>query len=208
MVTAKLFVEGGGNSNLLRTECRKGFSNFLSNAGLKGFMPRIIACGRRQDAFDSFCAAIKNGENAFLLVDSEDLVKNEYHQELPETWKPFEHLHERDNWDKPEDADEESCHLMMPCMEAWLIADGNALRKFFGGKFNAKPLPAQGTSPEAMTKKNIYDALNRSTLQCKKHYDKGDNSFEILEAVNPIIVTSRCSWAKRFVDTLKKKLAV
>lgn len=55
MVGMKLYVEGGGDTNLLRTACRQGFSEFLKKAGLAGRMPRVVACGGRQDAYDAFC---------------------------------------------------------------------------------------------------------------------------------------------------------
>lgn len=33
MVSVKLFVEGGGDKSKLRSECRRGFKNFLEKAG-------------------------------------------------------------------------------------------------------------------------------------------------------------------------------
>lgn len=63
----KLYVEGGGDSAALKTACRAGFSEFLSKAGLKGKMPRIVACGSRQNAYDSFCTAINSGEDQINL---------------------------------------------------------------------------------------------------------------------------------------------
>jgi len=71
MVDCKLYVEGGGGSKLLRTECRAGFSVFLEKAGLRDAMPRIVACGSRNEAYDKFCIAVEHGQRAFLLVDSE-----------------------------------------------------------------------------------------------------------------------------------------
>ena len=76
MTTVKLFVEGGGDSNSLRIECRAAFNHFLQKAGLAGKMPRIIASGSRKAAYDDFCTAIRNGEEAMLLVDSEIAVLN------------------------------------------------------------------------------------------------------------------------------------
>lgn len=64
MKTVKLFVEGGGDSNSLRTECRAAFSAFLQKAGLSGYMPRIVASGSRRAAFDDYCTSISNGEEA------------------------------------------------------------------------------------------------------------------------------------------------
>lgn len=60
----KIYAEGGGNAASLKAECRKGFSKFFETAGFKGRMPRVIACGGRQDAYDSFCTAISQGECA------------------------------------------------------------------------------------------------------------------------------------------------
>lgn len=73
----KLYVEGGGDAAALKTACREGFAKFLGKAGLAGRMPRIVACGSRADAYDSFCTAIRNGEAAMLLVDSESPVLSE-----------------------------------------------------------------------------------------------------------------------------------
>ena len=50
MVELHLYVEGGGDSKVLRTACRRGFSEFLAKAGLQGHMPRIVACGGRSQA--------------------------------------------------------------------------------------------------------------------------------------------------------------
>ena len=70
MVKVTLYVEGGGDTNALKTACREGFREFITKAGIKG-RPRIVACGTRRDAFESFCTAIDQGEAAMLLVDSE-----------------------------------------------------------------------------------------------------------------------------------------
>ena len=52
MVTVRLYVEGGGDSKKLRVQCRRGFRKFVEKAGLKGRMPRIVACGGRQAEVD------------------------------------------------------------------------------------------------------------------------------------------------------------
>ncbi|MDR0720595.1 MAG: hypothetical protein LBF78_13230, partial [Treponema sp.] len=54
----KIYVEGGGDTHTLRTACRRGFSGFLEKAGLKGYMPRIVACGSRNNAYADFCTAM------------------------------------------------------------------------------------------------------------------------------------------------------
>ena len=61
MVTIKLYVEGGGDSKALKTACRKGFRKFIEKAGLMGNMPKIVACGGRQKAYQSFRKALIAG---------------------------------------------------------------------------------------------------------------------------------------------------
>lgn len=46
-------------------------SESFEKAGLSGKMPSISACGGRRSAYEDYCTAIKNGEAAVLLVDSE-----------------------------------------------------------------------------------------------------------------------------------------
>ena len=99
-----------------------------------GRMPAVVACGSRNDAYDSYCTAIANaGQNDFpiLLVDSEAAV----------TQEPWDHLKARDNWDRPDNAIDEHAHLMVQCMEAWFVADRELLARFFGQGFSENPLP-------------------------------------------------------------------
>ena len=136
----KLYVEGGGHAASLRTACREGFTKFLSRAGLAGHMPRVVACGSRAEAYDSFCTAMQNGEDALLLVDSEAPVLaraqpgNAAQREERERWQPWLHLRERkgDGWEMPAGSSDLQCHLMVQCMEAWLLADRGVLKTFFG----------------------------------------------------------------------------
>jgi energy-coupling factor transporter ATP-binding protein EcfA2 len=94
--------EGGGDTHTLRTACRRGFSEFLEKTGLKGYMPRIVACGSRNNAYGDSCTAIKNNESAMLLVDSESPVAKDYREKDPSKWDPRRHLTVRqgDGWTK------------------------------------------------------------------------------------------------------------
>jgi hypothetical protein len=212
VVGVYLFVEGGGNSNELKTECRRGFSVFLEKAGLKGKMPRIVACGGREQAFDRFSTAEKNGERALLLVDSETAITADCQQGDSGTWKPWTHLKNRqgDNWEKPDNAADDDCHLMVQCMESWFIADRETLKTFFGQDFNANALPALGNSIEAIDMVQIYQSLANATRNCeaKGQYGKGKHSFKILALIDPVKVTAASPWAERFVKTAKVKMRV
>lgn len=201
----KIYVEGGGDASLMKTECRQGFSKFFKAAGLKGKMPRIVACGGRHDAYNSFCTAIKQGECAFLLVDSEAAVDATHQQGSSDLWKPWSHLQQRDNWKKPANAEDTHCHLMVQCMEAWFIADGETLDKFFGQGFQLNKLPTVANSIESLCKDQLYKALADATRNCRKgRYGKGSHSFKLLASVHPKNVTDASPWAKRLIETLDK----
>jgi hypothetical protein len=200
-VNVKVYVEGGGLTNALRTRCREGFSEFFRKAGLEGRMPRIVAGGGRREAFDDFCTALKKaGVEDFivLLVDSEAPVAAGN--------GPWMHLKSRDEWDKPVAATDDNAHLMVQCMEAWFLADKDTLAAFFGNGFNRGALPAR-PEIEDVAKADVLNGLKAATRHCGKkgEYGKGRHSFEILALLDPAKVTGTSPYAKRLVDTLTQK---
>ena len=212
----KLYVEGGGDATALKTACREGFSKFLEKAGFKGRMPRVVACGSRSDAFNSFCTAMRNREPALLLVDSEALVSDaaqpgDAHQPADRAgWLPWQHLQQRqgDGWQKPAGSDDWQCHLMVQCMESWLLADRQTLQTFFGQGFQVNQLPAAGNSIERVSKAQVYEALAKATRSCKSksQYGKGEHSFKLLGLTDPHKVSEASPWAKRFIETLQTRI--
>jgi len=202
-------VEGGGDTAALKTACREGFTTFISRADITK-RPRVVACGSRRNAYESFCTAIANGEEAILIVDSEDAVNAQHQQGRPDTWQPWAHLKGRigDGWDKPAGVADTQCHLMVQVMESWFLADWDTLKAFFGQGFKENALPATGNSIEGISKQQVYDALAKATGKCetKAVYDKGEHSFKLLTKIDPAKVTQTSPWAKRFVDELQKKM--
>lgn len=207
MVT--LYVEGGGDTNALKTACRKGFTEFITKAGIS-MRPRVVACGSRRDAYDSFCTAIIQGHEAVLLVDSEDLVAAAHQLGTPDEWLPWAHLLQRENWNKPNGSVDTDCHMMVHVMESWFLADRTTLQTFFGQGFNANSLPALANPIECITKTTLYDALHQATKTCKTKapYGKGEHSFKLLAKIDPAKVTAASPWARRFIDELKKKMGI
>ena len=204
----KLYVEGGGAGELGK-RCRGGFRSFLEKAGLKGKMPRIVACGSRQEAYDDYSHALKGGESAVLLVDSEEPVNAERRPGSPAEWRPWQHLKQRDGWDKPSAASDTDCHLMVQVMESWLLADPQTLKDRFDQEFQHDKLPAlgRGRSLEDIAKDDIMEGLKKATQNCAAGpYAKGKLSFELLGKIDPDKVTKQSLWAKRFIDTLKDKM--
>lgn len=215
-MTVKLFVEGGGSSKSLHSECRAAFRLFLEKTGLTGHMPRIVACGSRNDAYSDYHTAVNNGESAILLVDSEGpVIVPAGITSDPKTWKPWYHLKYRigqnnqpaDNWDKPQDSSDMDCHLMVMLMESWFFADVDALKRYYGQDFNESCLPARKCIEE-IPKDEVMASLENATWGTQKGvYSKGRHSFKILEQINPDKVADRSPWAKRFITYLSEKMS-
>jgi Domain of unknown function (DUF4276) len=206
----KLFVEGGGDSTTLKTECREGFTKFITAAGVQN-RPRVVACGTRGNAYDSYRTAIQNGEEAILLVDAEAPIIAAHENGEPDQWTPWLHLKNRegDEWEKPKGAEDTDCHFMAQIMESWFISDHNTLKSFYGASFKTNKLPPETTAIETIAKLCVYKALKEATSGCAKKgkYGKGSHSFKLLGAIDPNKVMLASPWAKRFIDELKKKMA-
>jgi hypothetical protein len=211
VVTVFLYVEGGGDYASLKSDCRRAFSKFLEKAGLKGCLPRIVACGGRTQAYDMFCRKVKDSEKdssirAFLLIDSEFPVSVTCETGDEREWKPWQHLEEKGNgsWKKIDHVSDSQCHFMVECMESWLLADRENLKKFYGKGFAEKKLPVSSAAIERLDKKEIYKSLEEATVKTTKgKYSKGGHSFQLLESANPELICDASKWAKRFVDTVK-----
>lgn len=196
----KIYVEGGGDGKALRTKCRMGFRIFFEKAGLARRMPKIIACGGRETAFDKFRTAFEMKETdefIVLLVDSEDAVADGS--------QPWEHLAQRDGWVRPSEAVDEQAHLMVRCMEAWFLADLDVLAGYFGPDFNRGALPGH-SKIEEIEKDDVVKGLQNASRRCRKgEYRKGHHSFDILEKITPSKVVDVSPHAKRLIDTLQEK---
>lgn len=193
-----IYVEGGGDNSSLRVKCRKGFTEFIKKAGFKGRMPRIMACGSRDDAYDKFKTAHENNKSCMLLVDAEDPIKAGD--------KPWQHLNKRDGWSKPSNVTEEQCHMMVLIMESWFLADKDALQEYYGQGFRADAIP-QYNNVEIVPKDDVLDKLRRATRNNKKKgsYSKGSHSFNILATLNPDNIKQASPYAKRFLEQLDQQ---
>lgn len=182
-MNVKVYVEGGGDHNkTLGTECRRGFSEFFRKAGLEGRMPRVVACGGRKGACDSFKTSNENTGNedfAILLVDSEAPVAG------PDPW---EHVRLRagDGWERPAGASCDQLHLMVQAMEAWFHADKDALQKYYRQDFRPGALSPR-LDIDNIPKADLFSGLKLATKACttKGEYSKGGHSFAILAMIDP-----------------------
>ena len=135
-MVVRLWVEGGGDRDALRRVCAMGFRKYVERVVPNSRrMPQIIPCGGRQEAYDNFCGGLKRADRGLfdvLLVDAEDLVEPRH------AVTPWGHLLQRDHWAQPEGAIDEQAQLMVVTVEAWLVADPEALASRYMSDFVAE----------------------------------------------------------------------
>lgn len=198
----RLYVEGGGLQNSsLASECRRAFGKLFEKAGIAR-KPRVVACGGRQRAYEKFTLAHEEDEDdVWLLVDAEDIPSRS------SSFEPWKHVErsDRDGWTKPDDATDDQLHLMVVCMETWLLADRAALKAIFGSTVDEGKLPKADATLERRKKSAVFDALTRATRQTPSGpYGKGSHSFKVLAEVSPTKL-QELPWANRFLQAFAEE---
>lgn len=195
-----IYIEGGGNQRL-NAELREGFNALFKNAGLERKMPKVVACGSRNEAYLDFKKAFEarnNEELVLLLIDSEEL--------LGPNQSKWEHLRGKEQKEKIEGATDDNLFFMTVVMESWFLADVDGLKKFFGKGFDSKKLP-QNPSYEEISKKDLYEGLKKATKNSVKgEYNKGKHSFKILSFLDVRKVRNHGKQAKEFFNCLDENM--
>lgn len=199
-MSAKVYIEGGGDSKDLRIRCREGFRQLFKKCGFGGRMPRLVACGGREATFDDFNtahSAAADGDYVAMLVDSEEPVDD--------IERPWQHLKGRDGWSKPAGADDDQALLMTTCMETWLAADRQALSHYYGTCVQVSALPPL-RNIESRERAAILQALAQATRTCKRAYAKGRASFEIVARLDPHVLQQHLPSFARCKRALERRL--
>ena len=193
----RIYCEGGGDGPNTKDPFREGMRTFLNElyeiARKKSIKLNLIICGGRGAAYDNFKTALKIHSHALniLLVDAE----------APVSKTPWLHLKQRDNWEAL-GCDDKRCHLMVQTMEAWLIADKEALRKFYGQGFNEKALP-KITDVEKIEKSQLEKSLNKAISKTNKHeYRKILHGAKLLGLIDPTKVRQASKHCNRIFTTI------
>ena len=162
------FVEGEEDPKERREDrqLRKTFHTVFQELGdlaaAKGIGLKFRLYGSRRAAFEKFCEAVTRDRTGevyhVLLVDSEAPV-----MVAGECWG---HVNARqgDGWVRPAGAGDDQCHLMVEAIEGWLLADREALRRFYGDGFRAGSLP-DTTDVEQIPKTRHISSLEGSSIQ-------------------------------------------
>jgi hypothetical protein len=193
-VSIRIYVEGGFEGST-KSNCRKAFGTFLGKVIPPGSF-KIIASGSRQNAYEDFRTALNQHPKDFviLFVDSETAV-------AATVWRHL-YLREGDKWSRPTSAGEDQAHLMVQVMEAWFLADQQALSTYYGQRFLRNSLPRQ-RNIELIDKERVYTALRHASKPTQKgEYHKTKHGFDLLERTDPNLVRTASSHAENFFNVL------
>lgn len=203
MKGVRIYVEGGGDGSSGKAAIRGGFNALFSPLKEKVRQKRlkwdVIPCGSRGSTFDDFCTALRQHCDDFvvLLVDAEGSVSKDT--------TPWSHLNKRDNWNCPKGVADANAHLMVQAMEAWFIADIDALKKFYGQGFNSKKLPK---NIEQASPSDLETALKEATkATSKKKYHKIHHAGKLLERISLDEVRPRSSFCERLCKTIEQMVS-
>ena len=158
---------------------------------------RVVPSGSRTSALRAFQKACRDYPDCFnvLVVDSEG----------PVGASPRQHLRDRDGWsiEQPD----EHCHLMVQMMAAWIIADREALRGFYGQGFQESAIP-DSNDVEQVEKAALIPALTRASHNTQKGpYHKIRHAARLLERIDPALVRSKARHCERLFTTLGEVIA-
>ncbi len=200
VVRVTIYVEGGGRGKDQRPRCREAFSKLFAKAGFRGRMPRVLPGGSRNSTYDDFLTSIRDSKDSHfpvLLVDSEDPVGG----------PPWDHVRKRDGWERPAGAEDDQAQLMVTCMETWIIADREALRRVFGSELQLSALPPTNNL-ESRSRGMVQDSLERATAPCgrRREYRKGRRSFQALSEVNPEALTACLPHFRRLIECIERRM--
>ena len=154
----RIYVEGGGDSKHTQGPLRQGFDAFLKpvkdKARAQGIRFQVIMCGGCNDVYQDYLLALKSHPDAvnILLVDADGPVATGVSN--------GDHLRRR-AWNLPQPFDPRY-HLMVQAMEAFFVADADALANHYGQHFRRSSLPTHANL-EAVTVTQLAASLKAAT---------------------------------------------
>ena len=199
LVSVTIYVEGGGNAESTLRICRQGFARYCAKLVQAPRRLAIVACGGREQTFDKFKRAVSQAQPddiCAMLVDSEAPVT---------MGSTVEHLRSRDGWKFPTNLNGHRVFLMAQAMEAWFLADREAMAVYYNGGFRPNHLPGRPDDIETIRKSDLEPSLVRATrdTQTKGIYHKVRHGFALLEMIDPNKVEAGSPQAKLLNDFLR-----
>ena len=95
---------------------------------------------------------------------------------------------------------------MVQMMEAWIVADADALRSYYGQRFNQGALP-RTDDLERVGKPTLENSLQRATERTQKgRYKKIAHASDLLKRIDSERVKARCRHCRRLFDEIGRML--
>ena len=200
----RIYVEGGPqaiDANGLR-RFRSGFKRHFERVDPRLEAIEVVAPGSTEQTIKRYAQGLKqysDHSRVALLVDSDSPVTAN---------SPAEHLRAKlDSAKVPQDA-RTNIFLMVQCMEAWIVADPEALEGFYKSKFFKKERLPKRPNLEQESKADLYAVLEKETKDSQKgQYGKISHAGKLLVLIDPEKVASRCprfgifrAWLNESID--------
>jgi hypothetical protein len=100
-------------------------------------------------------------------------------------YSAVEYLRIRDGWNF-DGLPKDHVFLMVQAMEAWFLADRQALATYYGSGFRLNALPGDELHVEIIAKTDLESSLKNATKNTQKgEYHKTRHAFALLELIRP-----------------------
>ena len=175
------------------------FGNHIERARQKRIRFDMIAGGSNAETVKDFLRSCRRNPSDLnvLLIDSEGPA--------PSVAEAIRALRSRSYWDANAAPDDGQLNFMVQAMEAWFIADPQAMAGHFGNGFAAGRLPhpqnAESISPNELTD-SINQALRSIGGRRRKKYDKARDGARLLALIDEATVRQNCPAFGRMTDFL------
>lgn len=102
---------------------------------------------------------------------------------------------------------EQDVFWMVQLMEAWFLADPDALTDYYGEKGFSAKVVGRTADVESIPKSQVLDRLRRATKDTTKgEYHKVNHAPFLLERVNPNLVRQRAQHCRKLFEAVEARL--